>query len=119
MAAKEEAEKKRPLLMVKAMTKNDQKELLKSEIPTGCAIVALAVVVGCVETVEQNLACVRIVNVDSEGRFKYLVRTAAGEVERACPARLLRRLPQFKKLDGSAHASMVMKEFLKLEAWDG
>ena len=74
---------------------------------------------GCVETIESNGARGYVVDVKEDGRFKVLMPLVAGGFEqRDTPARLLRRLPQCKKLVESARAGEVLKEWQKLEPWD-
>ena len=76
---------------------------------------------GCVQTPEYNGARGYVVNVrDKDGVFIVLTPLEAGGFQqKEVPARLLRRLPQYKKLDESARAGEVMKEFLKIVLWDG
>ena len=59
-------------------------------------------------------------DVKEDGDFKVLMPLVAGGFEhRKTPARLPRRLPQYKKLDKSARAGEVMKAFMRLQKWDG
>ena len=76
---------------------------------------------GLVEATELNGA--RGYDVDKSvvvGHLKVLVPLAAGGVEtKHVLAKNMRRFPQCKKLDVSARADEVMKDFMKIEPWDG
>ena len=76
---------------------------------------------GFVEATELNGARGYVVDKrETDGAFKVLVPLVAGGVEtHYVLVKNMRRLPQYKKLDESARAGEVMKEFLKIVLWDG
>ena len=96
---------------------------LSLEDPIAFKFVGNVVFVDCALDPKLNRTYGRVVDVHyvstGEELFTCLVQTAAGDAERIFPGKLLRRLPQYKLLDDSPRASIVMNEFLKLKTWDG
>ena len=103
------------------MSMPDIEKMLASLMREHDYIVGCVELEGLVQATELNGARSYVVDKsETDGRFKTLMPLAAGGVvTHHVLAKNMRRLPQCKKLGESARAGEVMKDFMKIEPWDG